>query len=1046
LNALETSAMRPPSQPSSLIRFAAFLALLTGSLAANSAASAGDADRVIPKFTLPEGFVVERVVDPAQCARPIMAGLDELGRLFVAESAGLNLDAKQLLEQKPNFMRRLVDRDGDGHFETSTLFASGMTFPSGALAHRGSVYVASPPYIWRLTDTNDDGVADSQEIVVGKFGFVGNAADIHGCFLAPNGRLVWCDGRHGHEFLDDQGNVTSQGKAARIFSCNLDGSDVQAHCGGGMDNPVEVDFLPSGEMVGTVNLLLQKRGDCLMHWLHGGVYPRYDQPTYTAEFKRTGDLLGPVIDMGHVAVSGMLRYRNDQFGSEFRDNIFICEFNTHKLVRVRLERSGSSYVARREEFLTCTDPDFHPTDVLEDADGSLLLVDTGGWFRNGCPTSQVAKPEIVGGIYRIRAIHRPTVSDPRGLSLAWNDATPADLIARLDDPRPVVRERALDTLAQRGDAAIAPLAARVTSGTSEGRINAIWALTRIGSSAASKAVHPALADASADVRQTAACAFATLNDPFIANELATLVEADLPAVQREAATTLGRLRHRAAVPALLSAVAKAAGDRALEHALIYALIEIDDPDATTAGLAHDSSQVRRAALVALDQMDTQRLTRDQVAPLLDTDDALLKQAVIDVIAKHAGWAEELKGLLRQWLTEVGSDPARATMTRGALLAFVKDQPVQELIGASLADSQLSDSARALLLEVVARSGIEPSPAHWLSGVEQGLAHPSLPVRSTAVQAARALGGTSFIKPLASLAQDDHQPTDLRRQAAAARAGASAPLDAACFDLLVAQLAPGTPALIRMEVAEALGLATLDPAQRQRLLPHVAAAGPLELPALVRAYEREPHTADVGVALAGALKESPGLASLGAARLDELFIEYPASARTAAQALREHLAAQQQAQHASLAEWGDQLATGNAERGQDLFHSTQVGCTACHTIAGKGGQIGPDLSKIGTIREPRILLESIVLPSANLARGYESYSVQTAKGLIANGVIHRETPEAIWLRTADRAELRIARDEIDDLAPSPRSIMPEGLDRVLSPTDLADVVAYLSSLK
>ncbi len=48
------------------------------------------------------------------------------------------------------------------------------------------------------------------------------------------------------------------------------------------------------------------------------------------------------------------------------------------------------------------DPDCHPTDVIEAPDGSLLVINTGGWFRIGCPTSQIAKPEIAGAIYRIR--------------------------------------------------------------------------------------------------------------------------------------------------------------------------------------------------------------------------------------------------------------------------------------------------------------------------------------------------------------------------------------------------------------------------------------------------------------------------------------------------------------------------------------------------------------------------------------------------------------------------------------------------------------------
>ena len=63
-----------------------------------------------------------------------------------------------------------------------------------------------------------------------------------------------------------------------------DGSDVEVFCGGGMDNPVEVDFTPEGEMFGTVNILIGRpRVDCLMHWVQGGVYPRDDHPELQLE-------------------------------------------------------------------------------------------------------------------------------------------------------------------------------------------------------------------------------------------------------------------------------------------------------------------------------------------------------------------------------------------------------------------------------------------------------------------------------------------------------------------------------------------------------------------------------------------------------------------------------------------------------------------------------------------------------------------------------------------------------------------------------------------
>ena len=219
-----------------------------------STAAADETEFVPADIQVPNGFVVEVAAAAPLVKHPMMAAFDDRGRLFIAESAGENLNRADLEKQLPNFVRLIEDTDGDGQFDKSTIFADKMTFPQGALWHAGSLYVASSGGIWRLQDTNDDGVADVRDQIVNEFGYTGNAADVHGCFLGPCGRIYWCEGRHGHEFRDDGGHVLSQGKAARIFSCNSDGSDIQVHCGGGMDNPVEIDFTEAGEMLGTVNI------------------------------------------------------------------------------------------------------------------------------------------------------------------------------------------------------------------------------------------------------------------------------------------------------------------------------------------------------------------------------------------------------------------------------------------------------------------------------------------------------------------------------------------------------------------------------------------------------------------------------------------------------------------------------------------------------------------------------------------------------------------------------------------------------------------------
>lgn len=1005
-----------------------------------------ESKRGLDAIKIADGFMVEQVAGPPVTERPLMGSFDEKGRLYLAESAGLNLDAAALMKQTPNFIRRLEDSDGDGTFDKSTVFADKMTFPMGALWHRGAVYSASPPYIWKLVDSNDDGVADTRDVFVGKFGFIGNAADIHGCFLAPNGRITWCDGRHGHEFVDENGQVQSKGKAARLFSCWLDGSDVFSHCGGGMDNPVEVDFTPEGEMLGVVNLFYPKRGDCLVHWLHGGAYPRQDQPLQIAEFKRTGDLLGPVLDFGHVAVSGTLRYRGKQLGDDATGNWFVCEFNTHKLVRVKLTRAGSSYSASVEEFLASSDPDFHPTDVIEDADGSLLVIDTGGWFRNGCPTSQIAKPEITGAIYRIRRKDAASVADARGLKLEWDKGSDANLIARLVDERPAVAERALDTLAQRAEknkATAKAITDAIETNKDAGiRLASLWARTRTR-----KPVPlAALDDKDARIRQAAAVALQFTPDPLAIPKLSVRLSSDeSPAVRREAAVALGRMKAKEAVPELLDSLRLASSDRSLEHALIFALIEIDDREGTLAGLAADNSQVRRASLIALDQMNSGALTRDIVVPLLDTEDATLQQAAIDIISKHEGWGTEVLGLLRGWLTDATVDPARASMIRGSLLAFKGDAKVQEFVGSMLSDASLRGGSQQLLLEVVARSNLQPLPSDWVNGVTRLLSSSDVDVLGTAIDAA-SVSPASFEPALRAISKNGSLTGPVRTAAAEVLAKGGLTLEEPEWKLVVAKLDPSAPALERMSAAEAIGLAKLEEKQRAELVKYISMAGPVELPPLARAFERAPFDEKCGLAVVEAIGKSPGLASLSPARLIEIFSSYPKPVQQAVKGLTDKLLAERGEQTAKIDKLVERISSADAGRGKDVFAGAKASCAACHAIGGQGGKIGPDLSKIGASRQPRDLLESVYFPSLSFARGFESYNVVTASGKVYSGIIARESTDAIWLRTADRSEVRIGRDEIDDLSPSQRSVMPEGLDKVLTEDELTELVAYLMTLK
>jgi len=452
-----------PSIPAGVVSCLALLPLASGFAAAEPepvpessrrpvvvSLPAGSAKAPVPKAELPEGYVLEVAAAAPLVTHPIMGCLDDRGRLFIGDAVGVNWNKAQLDANPPNRVLLLEDTDRDGKFDKSTVFADKMTFPQGAQWLNGSLYVGSPPGIWKLTDSDGDGVADERVMIVSGFDYTGNAADVHGPFLHPNGRLYWCHGRKGYRVTDASGKVVHEGASSGIWSARPDGSDVQWHSLLAGDNPVEVDFTPQGELIGVQNIYYsQPRGDTIVHWLYGGVYERPDMMKVLEGLPRTLDTMPVMYNFGHVAVSGACFWKRYP-GPALQ--FLVPHFNTQRLVRMELTPEGATYRAQENEFLKINDPDVHFTDVLEDGDGSLLVLNTGGWFRIGCPSSLLAKPELLGSIYRVRP---PNAIDSPGSvwQAQWKapGTSSEEWLAGLADPDPQVRLRTLAALAQSGE-------------------------------------------------------------------------------------------------------------------------------------------------------------------------------------------------------------------------------------------------------------------------------------------------------------------------------------------------------------------------------------------------------------------------------------------------------------------------------------------------------------------------------------------------------------------------------------------------------------------
>src|SRR6185503_4976140 len=149
-----------------------------------------------------------------------------------------------------------------------------------------------------------------------------------------------------------------------------------------------------------------------------------------------------------------MRYEGSAFPKEMHGNLFSAQHNARKVQRHVLIRKGSTYRVEDHDFLTTDDPDFHPSDVLEAPDGSLLVLDTGSWYTQHCPTGRIRNSQSRGGIYRV-TYDRPTPSlksvPPSTAALARMGRLNATELARLlESGEPHEQLAAAEALAQSG--------------------------------------------------------------------------------------------------------------------------------------------------------------------------------------------------------------------------------------------------------------------------------------------------------------------------------------------------------------------------------------------------------------------------------------------------------------------------------------------------------------------------------------------------------------------------------------------------------------------
>ncbi len=1061
-------------------------------------AEASDEGRqAIRSFRKPNGFDVELFAAEPLVANPVAFCIDNQGRFYVCESFRQNrgvtdnrghdqawLDddlaaqtvadrrayhLKHLGDKAADYakyddrLRLLLDSDKDGVADKATVFAKGFNrlvdgTGAGVLVRGDNVYFTCIPKLYRLQDKNNDGVADVRTALQSGYGvrvaFRGH--DLHGLCMGPDGRLYFSIGDRGYH-IEHEGKVHHDPESGAVFRCEPDGSNLEVFATG-LRNPQELAFddygnlftgdnnSDSGDKARWVYVLeggdtgwrmayqyLSDRGpfnrEKIWHPYHA------EQPAYVAP---------PVTNFAD-GPSGLMYYPGVGLPESFRRRFLLCDFrgtaNKSGVRSFRMKKKGAFF-----EMVDAEQPFWSilATDIAMGPNGKLYISDwVDGWNGEG-----------KGRIYRFATSDAESdlaLSTRKLLNEGVRDKTAAELAVLLSHADQRVRIESQFELVRRGGHESLASVCRGESQQQLARLHGLWGLgqlARRGESATviGAAIVELASDEDAELRAQASRLLGELNCAGAAKALLGCLRDEDDRVRYFAAIALGRIRSRDAVDELVRMLEANNGvDPALRHAGIMGLTGSATSEQLYSLANHPSLAVRRALVVAL-----RRQASPLVASFLNDPNPLV--VVEAARAIHDLPIPEAVPHLADLIERMGDDQAliRRVLNANFHLDGAKNA---SRIADFAADSQAATEMRMEAVAMLAEWGkpssrdrvlgmwrpIEPrdqTPA--TQAVSQRL--PSLldgdeSLRKRVIEVAAMLGVDGLGNRLKSVFANRDESITMRAQALSALATLR---DGEATSL--AETALKSDSGIMRSAARSV-MARIQPGQAVPLLVEAIGGGEI--------VERQSAAAELG-AMA---KEHAG-APLARLLLDILDDKIPADTQLdIVLAARRHNAKKhkqllrkikERQSEEPISKYAMSLTGGDAERGRRIFFErTNVSCVRCHKVAGRGGDVGPDLSKIGLDKKRDYLLEAVAAPNKAIAKNFETVMIIDADGRLISGVLKEETDEHVKLVTAEGQRMTILQDDIEDRR-NGKSAMPEDIIKQLSDSDLRDLVEFLSS--
>lgn len=958
-------------------------------------------------FRLPEGMRATVFAAEPDVQNPVAMTWDTRGRLWVAELyTYADRSARYDLALRDRVLI-FADRDGDGRAEERKVFCDNVQRLTSVEVGLGGVWLLSMPRLLFIPDRNGDDVPDGPpEIVLD--GFEISTENWHNCVnglrWGPDGWLYGrcgasSPGRIGPPGSSDAERVPIFGglwryhPSRRVFetichgSTNPWGHDWDAHGELFFTNTVTghlFHVLPGAHYTRSATITPNRR---VYEWIDSHAdHFHWDTGRGTDERYTEHDQLGG----GHAHCGAMI-YLADQWPREYRGRLMTLNLHGRRINMDRLEREGSGITARHEpDICFAADKWFRGIDLNYGPDGSVYVLD---WSDTGECHEHDGVHRRSGRVFRFAYGDQPDQPPPDLTELSI-----AELVKLHSHTNEWFVRQARRELADRAARQIELQAANddlrgmlAQESVVVLRLRALWTLYTLG-----EIERPALKQLLGDP-----------NEHMRAWTLRLLVDHwPLDTVHGQPRATVESI-DAALLPRLETmARDEPQGLTRLVLASTLQRVPLESRPALAAALL---SHVEDA-----EDHNLPKLVWYGIAPLLEENVAALVPLA----------AQGRCPLTREWIARaIAEDPKKNAESLDNLLTAATS--ASELVRAEI--------VRGLIAGLAGRRKADPPPS-W-SAFATSLEGAAPEVREQVRNLNVIFGDGRALEEVRKVALDSDEPMAIRRLALETFIDAKPDdLREVCERLLRVRFL-NTTAMKGLTLFD-------DPEIGEQLAKNYRSFHPVERPAVIEALASRP-------AFAGAL-------------LDEIEAgKIPASDLGALQARQIHSFGDEQLTSRLSQVWGElrespqdkqeaierlkqqltpeRLGAADLAHGRVVYHKT---CANCHRLFGAGGTIGPDLTGSGR-HNLEYVLSNIVDPSAVVNKDFRMSVIRHADGRVLNGIVTSQDDERVVLQTPTE-KLTILRTDIDEIALSTLSAMPEGILQPLAEDQIRDLVAYVMS--